>query len=321
MMIKATGEDDASDDSYDIFESALETLFDQHQPASGKPGSRRQLQLSESVILKYRIPLIEKASNNRLFAHYQWDAGQVLAAMLFESTQDKHDGSLSIPLIGRDVVELGAGTGLPALTCARLGAAKVCITDYPDEGILKAIKENIAMNEFNHIATVKGLDWGDTRQLEEVVACSFRTYDLILCADVLWLSTSHDDLLRTITTLLKRSISSRVLVISGFHTGRRALLSFFRKALLLGLCPDKDFVYDGIFEQHATSSIRRSWSGSFPFPHDQHSTGDLNLQDNMDDYTERRKWLLCVSLRWKQVNGGSNLVTMSSSAINGDMEI
>lgn len=45
------------------------------------------------------------------------------------------------------VLELGAAAGLPSLTAAFLGAAKVVATDYPDHEIIENLKENVEVNQ------------------------------------------------------------------------------------------------------------------------------------------------------------------------------
>ena len=52
-----------------------------------------------------------------LFAHRQWRAGMLLADAIYARCFDVKD---------RTVLELGAGTGVPALTAALCGARKVC---------------------------------------------------------------------------------------------------------------------------------------------------------------------------------------------------
>ena len=43
----------------------------------------------------------------------------------------------------RCVLELGAGAGLPSLTCAILGARKVVVTDFPDPDLVDNMRKNI----------------------------------------------------------------------------------------------------------------------------------------------------------------------------------
>ncbi|UZJ55036.1 hypothetical protein CBS101457_004356 [Exobasidium rhododendri] len=299
------GEDE--DDQYDFFESSLESLFGQHQPASGRPGQRCRLELDvqdTTTTIEYRIPTNVDSGNTRLFAHYQWDAGAHLAKMLYNAEENE------IIVRGKIVLELGAGSGLPSLVSALSGALRVVITDYPDEGIIATIVGNISLSKVDQVALARGLDWSDEKQVSYVLRDSPDSsgYDLILCADVLWLSSSHAALLRTIRRLLKRSDKSRIVLLSGFHTGRRALLAFYRLAAGTGLCCDWERKDEGVFEYNVTTKLKRPWSGKCSFPCSQRKSDEAteieregdedNDDDNMDDYTERTKWLLFVSLRW-----------------------
>ena len=64
-----------------------------------------------------------------------WNASRVLCDYLQE-----HAASL---VLGKDVLELGAGAGLPSIVCAVLGARKVVVTDYPDADLVDNLSFNI----------------------------------------------------------------------------------------------------------------------------------------------------------------------------------
>ena len=107
---------DEGEDDLAIFQDGLYTLFAHHQPAHGDPGTSHVFAHGR-VTLHYGIPA-QSASNTRLFAHYQWDAGLLLARMVADARVDVR---------AQSVVELGAGTGLPGLVAASVGAAKVSL--------------------------------------------------------------------------------------------------------------------------------------------------------------------------------------------------
>ena len=44
----------------------------------------------------------------------------------------------------KNVLELGAGAGLPSLVATILGAQRVVVTDYPDRDLISNIEHNIA---------------------------------------------------------------------------------------------------------------------------------------------------------------------------------
>lgn len=113
-------------DSVDVFEDALYTVFSHHQPARGDPGSHARYEnarlpawCADETGARYVGYAIASpgGESTRLFAHHQWDAGVYLADLVAE-------GAL-LDVRSRTVVELGAGTGLPSLVAAAVGAAEV----------------------------------------------------------------------------------------------------------------------------------------------------------------------------------------------------
>ncbi|AQK67863.1 uncharacterized protein [Zea mays] len=106
------------------------------------------------------------------------------------------------------VVELGAGTSLPGLVAAKVGA-DVTLTDIAQNAeVLNNIRSICALNDAN--CTVSGLTWGDW---DESV---FDLHpDIILGADVLYDSANFDDLFATVTFLLENS--SGAVFITTYH--------------------------------------------------------------------------------------------------------
>ena len=160
----------------DIFEDALFTVFAHHQPARGDPGGRGvythaalpawcATEDGGARQIAYRIADASSA-NTRLFAHHQWDAGVYLADLLA-------DAPPWADVRGRRVIELGAGTGLPAPVAAAAGAAHTVVTDYPDPDILANLAENVAQLQARAPARLAlaahGLAWGEA--LDAYVVC------------------------------------------------------------------------------------------------------------------------------------------------------
>ena len=102
---------------------------------------------------------------------------------------------------GREVLELGAGTGLAGLVAALKGATRTIITDYPATEVLENLRKNVAANiqtrradasktgaadargEIGEVR-VEGHEWGvltDSFSIHEKEA-----FDRILVADCLW---------------------------------------------------------------------------------------------------------------------------------------
>ena len=68
-------------------------------------------------------------------------------------------------VIGRNVVEFGAGAGVPGLVAGVLGGRKVVLTDYPSPELLRNLEDNVRENARTHIGlqervVVQGHVWG-----------------------------------------------------------------------------------------------------------------------------------------------------------------
>lgn len=264
----------------DVFEDALFTVFGHHQPARGDPGTVNTYghaalpaDKDGARCITYRIPE-QSSENTRLFAHHQWDAGVQLADMLANRALGSvHD---------KRIVELGAGTGLPSFVAAVLGARCV-VTDYPDPDILAALRYNAehVKNQFGAAPFVEGLAWGDTAH--EAHICAHGPFDIVMAADVLWMSSQHTHLLHSVCALLKREPSARAIVVAGFHTGRPATARFFEAARAAGLVPDEQAPYGGMYERSVFGE-EKAW--------------ECDLSD-MGDITERAKWVVIAILKWR----------------------
>ncbi|GER54584.1 methyltransferase-like protein 23 [Striga asiatica] len=98
---------------------------------------------------------------------------------------------------GANVVELGAGTSLPGLVAAKVGA-NVTLTD---DSIRSEVMDNLRKlcNINNLKCRVLGLTWG----LWDEPVFNLRP-NIVLGADVLYDSSAFDDLFATVTFLLQR---------------------------------------------------------------------------------------------------------------------
>lgn len=180
----------------EIFASALETLYDEvpvtvatsdgvytHGMCNGYLDGIEAFMLEierqgqESVTI--RIPRTD-ARNWGLQADGVWQAAVYLA------------DNLPRPLGGKRVLELGAAAGLPGIVGA-FGARddmpeRVVLSDYPDEGILSQLRENVAANrgESRVRVDVVGHAWGTECGL------GGERFDIIMAADVLWMEEMHE---------------------------------------------------------------------------------------------------------------------------------
>ncbi|KAK0544789.1 hypothetical protein OC845_005420 [Tilletia horrida] len=95
---------------------------------------------------------VPPASLPHIFAHRQWRAGMILADLLASTSFSSPTGGggfMGRLIRDKTVLELGCGTALPALVAAhpQLGqAAFVLATDYNEDGLIVALKRNVARN-------------------------------------------------------------------------------------------------------------------------------------------------------------------------------
>ncbi|KAL1878053.1 hypothetical protein VTK73DRAFT_8188 [Phialemonium thermophilum] len=207
--------------------------------------------------------------DRRLFSHYLWNASLLLAELIEAGTlglpqegSAPTGGRSSSPPIavvggqgkrlceplsdfsitGLSTLELGAGTALPSLLCALLGARRVVVSDYPSDPVLANLRANVARNvqpERSPLGEatsteVTGHEWGDFKSPSTEVAghrldaSMLRgAFDRVLVADCLWMPWQHDPLRRSIAWFLRDDDNARAWVVAGFHTGRAKMRGFF----------------------------------------------------------------------------------------------
>ncbi|PKI46921.1 protein N-lysine methyltransferase METTL21A-like [Punica granatum] len=114
----------------------------------------------------------DSLTGRALTGSWLWDSALVLSHWMASSAH------LHFPLRGTSVLELGAGTGLPSLTAALLGAARVVLTDVGP--ILPGLAKNVEANGLGNRVEVRELVWGS---VDEDLTQLGR-FDLVLMSDV-----------------------------------------------------------------------------------------------------------------------------------------
>ncbi|SPO23257.1 related to NNT1 - putative nicotinamide N-methyltransferase [Ustilago trichophora] len=309
---------------------------------------------TRKATLRYKIAQ-NSGTNTKLFAHHQWDAGLYLADLIAEHSSVKAQGKQRadsfVDVRGKTVVELGAGTGLPGLVACVMGAERTVITDYPDPHVIenllgnldlallprKCRKSNASERQPNprylqarERVRVIGLGWGNDNEESLVLAASSTPsneltelgYDLVLAADVLWVSSAHPLLIHSIRKLLKRKSEARCVLIAGFHTGQPAVRRFFaqlaqcadendetlKDGRRVGIVPDwEEEKFGGIWERNIDGSCR-AWSGAaVPRKADYDARVGIRTlpedtkeeaEEEMGDIGDRGSWVVVASLRW-----------------------
>lgn len=116
----------------------------------------------------------------------------------------------------KNVLELGAGAGLPSLVSGILGAQQVVVTDYPDQSLIVNLRYNIQQctalqNKSSVVA--EGFLWGGTADpLKAHLLPPADGFDLLILADILFNHSEHAKLLATLRDCLKKTAQSVALV-------------------------------------------------------------------------------------------------------------
>jgi predicted nicotinamide N-methyase len=99
---------------------------------------------------------------------------------------------------GKRVIELGAGVGLPGLVAGKVGAEQALITDY-DADVVAHAHANAAECGLGDVCQGRIVDW------KLPVPEEFReAFDVVLAADVMYMSFLVRDFVRTMAGCLKR---------------------------------------------------------------------------------------------------------------------
>ena len=143
-------------------------------------------------------------SHRQRWAHRLWPAAQVLARWL-----DAHPDVV----VGRSVLEIGAGAALPSVIAGLLGARALVVSDWPDERMLKNMETNLSANllpQQYRCATVIGYDWNKPPQALLAALASLQGgngFDLILLSDLLY-ECEHEPILRAVAATLSTATPS-----------------------------------------------------------------------------------------------------------------
>jgi len=139
------------------------------------------------------------------------------------------------------VIELGSGCALPSLltTTLRFPPKLVVITDYPDETIMDNLRQNVARNK-EHVregcvVRCEGYAWGQDPCSLLSIPPDLLGYDVVILSDLVHFDKSHDDLLSSLTSLLRRSPDARAYVAAGKYTPYHVCDSFLAGGEKLGL--------------------------------------------------------------------------------------
>ncbi|KAI6093082.1 hypothetical protein F4821DRAFT_222045 [Hypoxylon rubiginosum] len=282
-----------TDDPEDFFGSSLGVIFPDDVTNQHGDAEHSLLYTSPRLRRPLHIALSDpdQDDDRKLFSHYLWNSSLLLAEFVEAGTLRLTlsvglDGRLSrlkdFDVAGLDVLELGAGTALPSIMAALLGARSVTVTDYPSEVVLKMLRANVAANAQPETSpggtvaplAVDGHSWGELDT--PFAAANQARFDRVFVCDCLWMPWQHVNLHKSIAWFLKDSSSSCAWVVAGFHTGRAKMRDFFAEAALR----DAGLELEAIWERDC-DGVEREWA----------------WDRGQEDVSERKRWLAVGVLR------------------------
>ena len=104
-------------------------------------------------------------------------------------------------LRGKDVIELGSGTGLCGITAAKLGAKAVTLTDYVP-AIVSNARFNAKLNGCADSVSACHLDWRAVAQ-ERHAGSLTAAFDVVIASDCIY-EEEHGELVPLVASLLMR---------------------------------------------------------------------------------------------------------------------
>lgn len=251
------------------------------------------------------------ARNWSLHASNIWASSLILADNIKKLGLDTHLSNrgcsyeLDEPL---EVLELGAGAGLPGLLITKYLETlsprrnerwRVTLSDYPDDLLINNLKENVRRNELDPVTCrVMGYAWGESiNGLVRNPSNSPAGFDIIIASDTLWNAALHRVFLISLSKLLRQTETARVHLVASLHTGRYTISSFLdllnMQVGISGNSDNKRLKIERVMEYDISISARgntRSWMPDRGFEDDQ----------------ERRRWIIWIELKWSNLWNNEN---------------
>ncbi|KAI0169475.1 hypothetical protein GGR52DRAFT_468451 [Hypoxylon sp. FL1284] len=301
----------AASDPEDLLSSSLGVIFPDDVTNQHGDAEHSLLYASPHLPRPLRIALADPVADadRRLFSHYLWNASLLLAELVEAATlrlppeevggsadEGKKYGAPAarFDVAGLATLELGAGTALPSVMAALLGARRVVATDYPSETVLATLRANAAANATAEHAPaaggggsvpaveVHGHMWGDLGGSAVDADASFAAthrgaFDRVLACDCLWMPWQHGALRRSVAHFLRDDdAAARAWVVAGFHTGRAKMRGFLEADALRA----DGLAVESVWERDC-DGVERPWE----------------WDRGHEDVSERKRWLVVAVLR------------------------
>ena len=157
-----------------------------------------------SVSLNESEPPVSVVIPEQLAASYGlyiWPSSPLLSWYVWLRRED---------FVGKQILELGAGTSLPGLLCAKIGAAQVFLSDIAtDDNVLENCRQAVNINDLSDRVQVVGVTWGmvgtDTFKLCEKL-------DYVIGSDLFFDPSVFEQLCVTISFVLNVNPGVEVLI-------------------------------------------------------------------------------------------------------------
>ncbi|KAI9767811.1 MAG: nicotinamide n-methyltransferase [Geoglossum simile] len=155
---------------------------------------------AEHTLLSGDKVAVRLVGQSPLWGHLLWNAGRTVSNYLEERA-----GNL---VTGKDVLEFGAGAGLPSL---------VVVTDYPDADLLENLRFNISHSLpqpvlCQNIHAEVRLPPHICKRSSGALDNPLSGFDLLILADLLFNHSEHSKLICSVKQTLKRSPEALALV-------------------------------------------------------------------------------------------------------------
>ncbi|KAI3865677.1 hypothetical protein MKX03_000472 [Papaver bracteatum] len=181
--------DEDSDEKRSATSQKQMTTISQHNFGFSEPG-----QTNEEA---FSISIMENIEEE--YGMFVWPCSIVLAEYIWQQRSF---------FTGKSVLELGAGTSLPGLVAAKVGANVTLTDDSSRLEVLENMRRVCHLNKLN--CEIMGITWGEW----DLPIFSLQP-SIILGADVLYDSKDFDNLFTTVTFLLQNTPGS--FFITSYH--------------------------------------------------------------------------------------------------------
>ncbi|CAF1917417.1 unnamed protein product [Rotaria magnacalcarata] len=148
------------------------------------------------------VTILETFDTSASYGLYLWPCSPILAQYIWYNRND---------FIGKNILEIGAGTSLPGLVAAKIGAQNVILCDNPKiDKWLPLIRETMKLNiMIADRICIEFLDWYDEESIDGVIKKYFPSnIDIIIGSDVFFHKKDFETILALLDKLFTYKNSS-----------------------------------------------------------------------------------------------------------------